>query len=209
MPHRGRTGSACAVFAGLVVAALSLTACATPGAAVDEGPVPSSVPDQATGSPPPPTTSPTSTIDPSDMTTWTLSGEGVGPIDLGAAYPEVLGAVPDFEKAEWCEGVVRLHREGTATAVLFLSADGASVETITVSGMDVAAPATAEGISLGSSMDDLFAAHPDLSLTNQPAADAWTYATPTDAGGSMSFLTYDDEVQMMGVGAGIPTEPCA
>ncbi|MDQ0894748.1 hypothetical protein [Agromyces ramosus] len=104
--------------------------------------------------------------------------------------------------------MVRLHRDGTGTAIRFLSADGASVGSVTVSGRDVAAPVTVEGISLGSSMDDLFSAYPDLSLSGQPAADAWAYVIPTDAGGRMSFLTNDDEVQVMGVGAGIPKEPC-
>ncbi|GAA1825312.1 hypothetical protein GCM10009750_05500 [Agromyces salentinus] len=105
--------------------------------------------------------------------------------------------------------MVRLEQSGSATLVLHLSGDGLTVETITVSGQDVAGPMTPEGIGLGSSTEELLAAHTDLSLSSRPTPETWTYATPVEDAANVSFRTFEDEVRVIGVGAGIPKEPCA
>ena len=93
-------------------------------------------------------------VDPSDVTTWTVSAESIGPVVRGAAYADLVADTAAFTVTAWCPGVAAFDGEGTAQFVIGLSDDGALVRAIWVvrgAVEDPVSPATAEGIRIGSS----------------------------------------------------------
>lgn len=201
--------TACAVFA--------FAGCASPSSA--EGPTaeptaevtPAATP-SATPSPSPSTVA----VDPADVTTWTITTAGMGPIQRGASAEEVIAGLTTFTSEDYCPGRVALSTDGAAS-LLLVHPDG--VDEISgvwangradADGVVPASPSTAAGIGLGSTMDELTAAYPDLEPTNQPASSSYGYAVGDDASGYVNFLVENDVVVMIGVheGAGVPKEFC-
>ena len=184
----------------LIVATLALSACASPGAAETD----STVPPSPTSAPtPPPTATPTasaSAVDPGDVSTWTITAAGIGPVERGADSAQILDSLTAFEANEMCPGIVGLQRETGAEIVMSLADDGhISKVWVTAWGSDGSdSPATEAGIGLGSSMDALAAAYPDLSTVVQRGADTWVYSVQPDPEGMIDFVVEDDVVVLIG-----------
>ncbi|MCD2443279.1 hypothetical protein LQ757_13425 [Agromyces sp. SYSU K20354] len=174
-----------------LIAILALAACASPGSAEIGS---TGQPSPTASAVSPPTPSPAPTVDPADVTTWTITAEGIGPIKRAAAYPDALSELTTFEAAELCPGAVELSRDATAGVLLSLSADGTEVATVWVAGragddgVVPASPATDAGIRLGSSGEELAAAYPDLETVAQIGADTYGYAVGDDATGWIDFI---------------------
>ena len=203
-----RVGAMCALVATLALAACASPVAAETGSSVRPSPTSSATP---TPVPSPTPTATAAAVDPADLTTWTITADGIGPLVRGADAAEVVGALTTFEAIEWCTGFMRLQRDATAGIVMSLSEDGARIRTVLVSrGADGASPITEEGIRLGSSTEELTAAYPDLATVGQPGADAWAYAVQADADSWIQFVAEDDVVVLIGVSdrTTVPKEPC-
>jgi hypothetical protein len=147
----------------------------TPTSTPTATPTPTSTP---TPAPPAPEPVPTPTIDPADPSTWIITFDGLGPISYGSTMADATAAMDrtDYsvtEPTETCDIVSR-----------FIPGDDSEIIRITVypswdsqqtdAGIDVFGissdnpdaamytPRTAEGIGLGSSVDDILAAYPGI-----------------------------------------------
>ncbi|AWB94609.1 hypothetical protein DCE93_02125 [Agromyces badenianii] len=190
---------------------LGFAGCASPGGAVTNAPT--------TAASQSPTPSPTPTAvaaDPDDVSTWVITTDGIGPIERGAPYQEVVAGLPAFETSEWCPWVVELSTEGAASLLLTHPEGGDEVASVWVmgradeAGVVPASPTTEAGIRLGSALDELTAAYPGLQQVNQTAADSFGYAVGDDTEGYVDFVVEDDVVVLIGVQevAGVPKEFC-
>jgi hypothetical protein len=81
-----------ASIATLLLLAAVLAGCAT---AAGRGPSASGSPSTSTGVTPTPESTPSVTADPEDPSTWVVTEHGMGPITLGAPFPEALALMPE------------------------------------------------------------------------------------------------------------------
>lgn len=239
-PRRRRTGIAIGVVAALLLGAAGGSVAlglipgqddrpAPPAATATPDPTPTRTPD---GAPvvdsPPPTPTPTSTRRPfalDDPGTWTISGTEVGPIALGGAYDAETDDLVAAYVHSPCYALWD-PREPSGpngeSPSLFIVPDGSGG----ITGVDIAgpsspgaAPTTAEGLGLGSTLDELRAAYPDLRYTlfdvvDPDPADENPYGvwTTTIDGGHVSFhvtaTTPVDGIWVSTQHATPPTEFC-
>jgi hypothetical protein len=207
--------SMAAVFAAAAVAVLALAGCTSAGEAAANEPTTAAPSVSPTPTPTPIETMPAA-VDPADVTTWVITTEGMGPIERGAAYPAVIAGLPSFEVSEWCPWVAGLTTEGAGSMILTHPEGVEEITSVWVTGRPdeagtvPASPSTETGIMLGSTMDELAAAYPDLQQVNQVAAESFGYAVGDDAHGYLDFIVEDGAVVLIGVQdrAGVPKEFC-
>ncbi|MDQ0894749.1 hypothetical protein [Agromyces ramosus] len=207
--------SMAAAFAVSVVAVLGLAGCEPPGEAVASEPKTAAPSVSLTPTPTPIETMPAS-VDPADVTTWLITTGGIGPFERGASYQEVIAGLPSFEVSEWCPWVAGLSAEGAGSMILTHPEGGEEIISAWVTGRAdeagtiPASPSTEAGIMLGSTMDELGAAYPDLQQVNQVGADSFGYAVGDDSNGYLDFIVEDGAVVLIGVQdvAGVPKEFC-
>ncbi|RXZ48922.1 hypothetical protein ESP57_08100 [Agromyces fucosus] len=198
-----------------VVVVLALAGCASPGEAVADEPVPTQSTPASTPTPTPSEPQPV-VVDPADVTTWTITAAGIGPLGRGDAYPEVLAGLPAFAVAEWCPWVAELTAEGAASLLLTHPEGGEEITSVWLSGradeagVVPASPTTEAGIVLGSTLEELSAAYPDLQAVNQTGENSYGYAVGDEENGYLDFLVENGVVVMIGVQdrAGVPKEFC-
>jgi len=197
-------------------AALALAGCATSGdateheptATVAAAPTPVETPSSAPVTPVAP--------DPADVTTWVVTTSGMGPVVIGAPAADTVAGLTAFQSSEYCPGKVALSAEGVAS-VLVVSLEGIDeVHSVWVNGRPdaggvvPASPATEAGIRLGSTMDELAAAYPELVPSNRTGPESQGYAIGDDSTGYINFLVENESVVLIGVqpAAGVPKEFC-
>lgn len=151
----------------------------------------------------------TSEIDLANPGTWLISADGIGPVLYGGAIADVRPSMTAFTEipSDWC-GVARFRSEENGLAVLaMLSEDGSTIEGTFVNRWGqspaalAAAPRTAEGIGLGSSLSDLLSAYPTISLEHERATEPPTlfYAIRNANGSWLVFVVYEDVVGAIAV----------
>lgn len=151
---------------------------------------------------PTPSTSPTPTSTPStdpidldDPSSWVIDFESVGPVEFGEDAADARESLSHFEETTLEECRVAMF-EAPATPALWIvppsDGDPSSLRGIvlTAEGDPGAAapgsPTTEEGIGVGSTVDDLKAAYPDL-VENEPVATRSSYSL---AGPGDTFLVF-------------------
>lgn len=152
------------------------------GAPVSDEPTPVLTP---TSTPTPTSTRPAYSL--SDPSTWTISGTEVGPIALGGdratELDDLAGIFETLGPEQTCpnENAVFLHSEqGTS---LIVSGQDGLVQNVDIGfavplGEDrVAGPTTPQGLGLGSTLEQLRAAYPDLHFS-RPGLDGPTEDLP-------------------------------
>lgn len=201
----GGASSRWTVAAGIIAmgVTMALTGCTGPAEAERTPPVtatPLVLPTASTEPAPTPTAPPPA--DPADVSTWIVSRGGIGPIQRGAAYPAVLDDVSGFDAAEICTGIVQLTSESSKPIVLALTDDGSQVRGVWYNGWAGEAeaapsPKTESGIELGSTLDELQSAYPDLVLNGQTGASSYAYGVGDDVDGWINFVIADDAVVLL------------
>ncbi|KQX07213.1 MULTISPECIES: hypothetical protein [unclassified Leifsonia] len=204
------------VIAGL---ALVLTGCTPSGedsvvapsttAAAQSTSTPASSPTESA------TAAPTVTpLDSADVSSWVISAQGIGPIVRGADFATTAGSLPGFDPGELCRDIVIYSPGGITQIVIELSDQGTRISNLWVlSGADrtVPSPETEAGIRVGSTMEELSAAYPDLTTDVQRGHDTWVYSDRSDPEGVVDFVVNDDTVFSIGAtdGSGTPKEWCS
>lgn len=209
-------GAKTAALVAISLAVMSLAACTPPDPTVDT-PTATAMPSRTPVESPPPSATPTAVAaDPGDVTTWTVTAEGIGPLERNAAYADSIAAITGFDESELCPGVMTLSHEGAGQFALVLGDDGASTRAVWVTGRAGAdgaepeSPSTDNGIRLGSSATELTAAYPDLILVAQIGSDTYGYAVGDDTAGWIDFIVSDETVTTIGSSerASAPKEIC-
>ncbi|GAA2239356.1 hypothetical protein N1031_16950 [Herbiconiux moechotypicola] len=155
-------------------------------------------------------------FDPSDQGTWLIDWTGVGPLKLGETLADVEADLP--HPPETCRAGVDTYVLGgiAYTAVSGIdesdpSAPVVVVRMLTVDGFDASAaqPRTETGIGLGSTLDELTAAYPELESYEGPRGET-VYRLAAD-GRTINFeLLGTNTVQIISVveGTGVASEYC-
>lgn len=188
--------SSAIVVTGILVA--TLTGCAP--ASTEGGPTssPSSAPSPSAT----PSVEPSIEPDPADPSTWIISGEGVGPIDIGGDLAATLAALPQewTNDAENCAWTAWLKDESVDYGVYFVrgtESDSAPIGEISVyeqmQGQGATgAPTTAEGLGLGATKDEILAAYPDAQQGTPQIGDGIWIMVPGDAEAHVFFEFRED-----------------
>lgn len=199
-------------FGVLAAAALlALAGCTSTGATPNAS---SSAPSSSAAAPTAEPT-PAAALDPADPASWVITADAVGPIARGADAAATVAELTAFEANEWCPGTFELRQAGAAQ-IMVTTLDDGTVRGVWVSGgadPSVAvpgSPATETGVMLGSTMDELSAAYPDLTATNQVGPESYGYANGDEAEGFVNFVVTGDRVITIGVQdqAAVPKELC-
>lgn len=130
---------------------------------------------------PSPSTTENASPDPDDLSTWVITESGIGPVELGADFDETTAMLPTWTVDENCSWAAYWNAPDQSLSAYYAqdSEEPSGVTTIDLAASaDTAAPddvpRTAEGIGIGSTRDEVLAAHPD-------AAEQ----TPTIGGGTL------------------------
>lgn len=186
-----RQRTALAMLAGLVLA--TGTACAADvGGVTDTDPPPLTTP-----TPSPEPTQTTAAPDPEDPATWVISENGVGPIEIGGDLAGTLAKLPDTwtNDAENCAWTAWLKDSSVDYGVYFVrgtESDSAPISEISVYEQmqgegATGAPATAEGLTLGATRDEILAAYPNAQEGKPQIGDGIWIMVPGDAAAHIFF----------------------
>ncbi|WP_447913575.1 hypothetical protein [Microbacterium phyllosphaerae] len=174
---------------GMAVTAALLAGCAAPAS-----PTPTITQTVTASADPSPSPSPSASSTP----TAGVSGSGIGDVELGAPYDEAVtaaGATP----VEACPRLASTEADGYMLTVQrpeVSEQDPAVVDLVQVSaspvdleGKPAVGPLTAEGIGLGSRLDQALAVYPDA-VEVESVGDRRYLAIESGAGTGSVFLTY-------------------
>ncbi|MDQ0647940.1 hypothetical protein QFZ53_002136 [Microbacterium natoriense] len=185
-----RQRSAIVLITGLVLA--TGTACA-PGAGEAE-PGSSATSTATQTSSPEPTSSPSA--DPEDPTTWIISEEGVGPIEIGGRLAETLAELPPtWTNDENCSWTAWWNADDSSYGVFFVrgtESEDAPVREISVytaaeTPVAVPSPVTDKGLGVGATTEEVLAAYPDAEEGVASAGAGTWLKVPGDAEAHIFF----------------------
>jgi len=206
--HPGRAGGRkrTALVATLVVLALTISggsvAYALGTGLIDFTPIAAPSPTPTVTPTPTPTPTPTSTPtpavpvqDPADPSTWVIGFDGAGPLRLGPPLATQTAELPDFvDKTDpLCTGSYAWLTSPNGSRVgLVAGSDGSDRTAAIILGSDgypdlPTSPTTAAGIGVGSTLEQLQAAYPDIQLTGSYAETVYYYGITDGAGGWIVF----------------------
>ena len=121
-------------------------------------------------------------IDLSAPQTWIIGDGTVGPLSLGQSREDAKAAMTAFTKEPYqCDVDLYVSTTSRMNIVLGPDQSGASVDMILInSSNDPASPSprTAEGIGLGSSVDEILAAYPDIQRPDPQLYPTYSLAEP-------------------------------
>lgn len=179
-----------------IAAVLALGGCASstnePAQSTPEASASSPV---ATPSPTPTQTGP----DLADPASWIVTFTGLGPIEVGATVESTVSVMSAFQPAtqEACPWVMAYAADGLPSVWLPDPQSTGAVGQIVLQAWGgpttvSASPKTAQGVGVGSTLEALRAAYPDL--TEQQGKYAVFYAVTDGAGHWINFAVTDDLV---------------
>jgi hypothetical protein len=218
--HRPLSVAVVAVAVGLAAGALALTGCVpapstpgfvegTPGSSGSSGSAPASAAPNADAE--------GAVADPAQPSTWTIGFDAVGPIVLGTPSTEQHDVLAAFEPEVAGDGC-GLDFVSTPTGLRVGTGESAAGGvTSIVLNAEVPAeagtgPRTANGIGIGSTIDDLVTAYPDARKTSGMGEALITYAVTDASGRSIVFGAWrtDPAIATIQVGTGdrITAEGC-
>ncbi|WP_199245835.1 hypothetical protein [Leifsonia sp. AG29] len=212
-PGRANGRKRTALVAGLVVLALSIsggtvayafgtglidlppgtapTATTTPPPTATPTPTPTPTP-TATPTPIPTHTEPAE--DPADPSTWIIGFDGVGPFRLGQTFGSQAHEAPGFvDRTDAICTDSYLWLRSTASSIGLVGATDGSQRTAAIevgsSGWPdrATSPATAEGIGVGSTYEELQAAYPGIQQTGSYADISYYFGLTDGKGGWIVF----------------------
>jgi hypothetical protein len=188
------------------VVALALAGCSTDGDGGDPD-VAATTPPATSSATPTPTATPDELPDEPDLddpSTWLISFDGVGPLVIGSAASSSgtqLTPFPSPSGGGAC--LLSFYPEtvpGQTDIWAIPAADGDTVVSVVVTGnsepesMSPDAPHTAEGIFVGSTVDELLAAYPGIE-SSRDLSDYAVYALPGDGATWIDFsMSPDGEI---------------
>lgn len=173
---------------GAVLAAVVLAGI-TAGCAPASDPAPTTTPSSAASETPTPTPTPSvPTVDPADPSTWIVSDRGVGPIAIGGDLTTTLAELPDA----WTNNTANcawsaFWRDPAADYQMYFvrgtESDTAPISEISVNagGHEVFgtnSPRTEDGLGLGSTSEEVLAAHADAQEIAAQIGDMTWFMVP-------------------------------
>lgn len=158
--------------------------------------------------------------DAADPSTWSLSGDAVGPIELGGDFAATLEELPEWSSPQQCEWTASWSADGDYMIFFAHPDDGeqASIDLISVSAVPDAIPAgagprTADDLGLGSTREEVLASHPDAEEGEAAIGDGSTWVAVPDGDGRIFFEYAPDAAEADAVtvtdGDEPPYEVCA
>jgi hypothetical protein len=195
-----------AMMAALAGSLVTLAACAP---SPDAPPTPSASP-AATATAEPVVAEPTVPApDPGDVSTWVVGSVGIGPVERGGSWAAVQERLSGFAAETMCPSAAQLTADGAASIFVGLEEDGDTIRQVwaTAGSADAASPATAAGIALGASLDEVQAAYPGIEQSAAPYPTAEAFYAVADSDESWIVLSLrDDVVAQIGASA-VPFPP--
>ncbi|MET0735081.1 MAG: hypothetical protein ABWY55_05475 [Microbacterium sp.] len=144
------------VCAGILAVAVLLLPACTDAREGESGPTASSTPPPSITAEPVPSSTAVTPGDPADPATWIVSDKGMGPLVIGMPFPEAIAILPRAEDA--C-GHAYTGADGSAWIVRSGDLMDGPLDVVMWHGAP--GPQTAEGIGIGSSVEDVRAAYPE------------------------------------------------
>lgn len=150
-------------------------------------------------------------VDPANVSAWLVTWAGMGPLTIGGDVTAQTSAIPGFAKSIDEDGCVGYELEtkqagatpdGAQPTVTAVARDGGATTALRIrvadaSGLDQAVsptPKTSAGIGLGSTLDALRAAYPDLERSNSVSGGQRAYALGDGNGRYVDFVVNGDDV---------------
>lgn len=190
---RGRAGG----IAGAGVILLILSGCANATAAVPIA-SPTASPAESTSTPSP---SPTPiAVESEDPAPWIIDFGSVGPLSIGEDISDTAASMTGFTSTvyEGCPSVLSFEQPGFPTIVIPDRLGTGILEQIVLQGgadpseLAATSPETSAGIGIGSTLDELLAAYPDITIQEDPYTPH--YALPDGSGNWINFSMLEDVV---------------
>ena len=174
--------------------ALVLTGCSTTGDPAPPEPqwtpLPSATPSSEPAEPGP---------DAAEPGTWAISDTGIGPIEVGGDFAATLEELPDWSSPQQCEWTAAWSAEGEYMIYFAHPDEGGPIDVVSVTAMPDAVPAgagprTVDDLGVGSTKEDVLAAHPDAEEGEAAIGDGSTWLAVQDGEGRI-FFEYGPQAQ--------------
>lgn len=129
---------------------------------------------------------------PSRPGTWAISDTGIGPIDIGGDFEETLGELTEWESPDQCEWTAAWSGEDEYMIYFAHPDGGGPIDVISVTAIPDAVPAgagprTVDDLGIGSTKEEVRAAHPDAEEGEAAIGDGSTWLAVQDGDGRIFF----------------------
>ena len=131
-----------------------------------------------------------------DASGWQIDFDGIGPIQLGDSFEEAFAVAPlvgsqDVSNCTWYAELDVLPNDAYLAIVHNWDDPGRTINTVTVSSQhtdSVGLPRTWAGVGIGSTVDEVLAAHPDVSRVPLPYSEVSFWTITGSNGHSINFM---------------------
>ncbi|GAB3580641.1 hypothetical protein GCM10027406_20490 [Leifsonia lichenia] len=149
-------------------------------------------------------------VDPANVSAWLVTWAGMGPLTIGGDVTAQTSAIPGFAKTIDQDGCVGHElaiaqtgttQDGAQPTVTAVAKDGSATTAVRIQVADASdlgqavspTPKTSAGIGLGSTLDALRKAYPDLERSNSVSGGQRAYALGDGNGRYVDFVVNGDE----------------